>query len=160
MVGAFDAQRNFISTIPGYPGGRLLFMTNPRLTLVRAVRAAFQIGARAAGCAEKSLLAVLILLGVVAFAPSAALAVATAPVLVPTGGFGIDGDLLASTPTNNMGDWLSNSVSAGTGGFVLFTNGAPVNTNTSFLPSPFPPPEAGKRFAAESPLCYVKNKFR
>src|SRR6185503_17494079 len=53
----------------------------------------------------------------------------TAPVTPPAGGFAIDGNLLANSPTNGIGDWLSNT---GSGGFVLFTNGATVNTNNTF----------------------------
>ncbi len=54
----------------------------------------------------------------------------TAPVSLPAGGFGIEGDLLANIPTSGVGDWVSNSVSSG-GGFVLYTNGTPVDTMTT-----------------------------
>jgi hypothetical protein len=56
----------------------------------------------------------------------------TAPISPPTGGFGIDGNLQANTPTNNIGDWLTNSASAGTGGNVLLTNGVPIDTNITY----------------------------
>src|ERR1051325_373947 len=78
----------------------------------------------------------LILLFALVFAPSAARGAAavpgTAPVSIPTGGFGIDGDLLANTPTNNIGDWVTNASFPGAGGFVLFTNGTPVNPLITF----------------------------
>ena len=54
-----------------------------------------------------------------------------APVNPPAGGFGITGSLLANVPTSGVGDWVSNSISSG-GGFVLYTNGLPVDTNTTF----------------------------
>jgi len=53
----------------------------------------------------------------------------TAPVNPPAGGFAIDGNLLANTPTNGIGDWVTNSAS---GGFVLRANGAVVDTNNTF----------------------------
>ncbi len=53
----------------------------------------------------------------------------TAPVNPPAGGFAIDGNLLANTPTNGIGDWVTNS---GSGGFVLKANGAVVDTNNTF----------------------------
>src|SRR6266566_354945 len=52
----------------------------------------------------------------------------TAPVSLPVGGFSIDGDLLANTP-GGTGDWVSNSAP---GGFVLYTNGTPVDSTTTF----------------------------
>ncbi len=51
-----------------------------------------------------------------------------APVSPPAGGFAIDGDLLANTP-DGTGDWVSNSAP---GGFVLYTNGTPVDSTTTF----------------------------
>ncbi len=54
-----------------------------------------------------------------------------APVLVPAGGFGIDGDLFANSPTANVGDWLAGT-NAGTGGAVLDANGVPLNPATTF----------------------------
>lgn len=50
----------------------------------------------------------------------------TAPVDPPAGGFNIDGTLLTNS---NIGDWLYGS---GTGGFVLNSNGTPVNSGTTF----------------------------
>ena len=52
----------------------------------------------------------------------------TAPVSLPAGGFAIDGNLLANT-LDGTGDWVSNSAP---GGFVLYTNGTPVDSNTTF----------------------------
>src|SRR4051812_47503166 len=64
-----------------------------------------------------------------------------APVNTPTGGFAIEGDLKANTPTSgtgtlswlapNQGDWLSGP--GGTGGFVLDGTplGAPINPATT-----------------------------
>jgi hypothetical protein len=53
-----------------------------------------------------------------------------APVQVPSGGFGIDGDLIANTPIRNVGDWMPGA--NGTGSSVLNTNGAPLNPATTF----------------------------
>src|SRR5215831_19444726 len=53
----------------------------------------------------------------------------TVPVNPPAGGFGIDGDLGANTPTAGIGDWVPGS--AGSGGNVLTAAGVsldPVNT--------------------------------
>src|ERR1043166_7060303 len=52
-----------------------------------------------------------------------------APVLVPSGGFGIDGNLRANTPTLNIGDWLPGT--NGSGG-VLDASGVPLNSATTF----------------------------
>src|SRR5262245_4170826 len=52
-----------------------------------------------------------------------------APVVVPSGGFGIDGDLFANTPSANVGDWVTNSAS---GGGVLTAAGVPLNATTTF----------------------------
>src|SRR5690349_16215872 len=53
-------------------------------------------------------------------------AAGTAPVTVPTGGFGMNGVLKVNS---SAGDWLSGS---GGGGFVLNNSGTPVNTGTTF----------------------------
>ena len=53
-----------------------------------------------------------------------------APVLVPAGGFGIDGDLFANTPGSGSGDWLPGA--GGTGASVLDASGAPLNPATTF----------------------------
>src|SRR5437867_12046960 len=52
----------------------------------------------------------------------------TAPVLVPAGGFAIDGNLLANTRTNGVGDWVTNACS---GGSVLLASGAVLVPNHS-----------------------------
>ena len=49
----------------------------------------------------------------------------------PTGGFHIDGNLRANTPTANIGDWLTGA--GGTGGFVMSDAGAAVNAATTQL---------------------------
>src|SRR6185503_827430 len=54
-----------------------------------------------------------------------------APVNLPAGGFGIDGNLLPNTPAANVGDWLQ-SGAAGTGGGVLNQAGVPLNAKTTF----------------------------
>src|ERR1051326_3036334 len=59
-------------------------------------------------------------------APSAG----TAPVNPPTGGFGIDGDLGANTPTAGIGDWVPGS--SGSGGNVLTAAGVPITSGTTF----------------------------
>jgi hypothetical protein len=53
-----------------------------------------------------------------------------APVTVPAGGFGLDGDLQANTPVSGVGDWVAGP--SGSGGFVLNNNGTPVNGTTTF----------------------------
>src|SRR5262245_43897234 len=45
-----------------------------------------------------------------------------APTLVPAGGFAIEGNLLANTPTNGVGDWIFRTNNPGAGGGVLTTN--------------------------------------
>src|SRR6266568_384281 len=52
-----------------------------------------------------------------------------AQVTVPAGGFAIDGNLIANTPTPGVGDWLPDS--NGLGG-VLDATGAPLNSSTTF----------------------------
>ena len=52
-----------------------------------------------------------------------------APVNAPTGGFRIDGDLIAGTPTANQGDWLEGT----SGGYVFYNNGTPVSADHSKL---------------------------
>src|SRR6516164_4158492 len=72
--------------------------------------------------------AALLLQGLVALAVPPPAGVA--PVLVPQGGFSIDGDLIANTPSANIGDWLPGS--GGSGGSVLGSNGVPLNPATTF----------------------------
>ena len=52
-----------------------------------------------------------------------------APINLPTGGFRIDGDLKAGTPTINEGDWVAGS----SGGYVFYNDGSPVNSSNSRL---------------------------
>ncbi|NSW46183.1 MAG: SprB repeat-containing protein, partial [Bacteroidales bacterium] len=53
------------------------------------------------------------------------------PTIQPYGGFEIDGDLKANTPTNGIGDWLSNT---GSGGYLLNNNGTPLDPfNTLYI---------------------------
>jgi hypothetical protein len=54
----------------------------------------------------------------------------TALVTVPAGGFGIDGDLRANTPISGIGDWVPGP--SGSGGYVINSNGTPVNSATTF----------------------------
>jgi hypothetical protein len=54
----------------------------------------------------------------------------TALVTVFAGGFGLDGDLLANTPISGIGDWVPGP--SGSGGYVLNSNGTPVNGATTF----------------------------
>src|ERR1043166_7242361 len=54
----------------------------------------------------------------------------TAPLTSPAGGFGLDGDLLANTPLSGIGDWVPGS--SGSGGYVLNSNGTPVNPAITF----------------------------
>ncbi|MFV7237000.1 hypothetical protein, partial [Flavobacterium sp. ZB4R12] len=53
-----------------------------------------------------------------------------APVNPPTGGFHIEGNLVANTPTVDKGDWLPGT--GGSGGNVLDASGTPLNTSTTF----------------------------
>jgi hypothetical protein len=53
-----------------------------------------------------------------------------APVTVPTGGFQIEGNLQANTPTSGIGDWLPGTGNATNN--VLTAAGAPVNAATTF----------------------------
>ena len=58
----------------------------------------------------------------------------TVPVLAPTGGFGIDGDAFANTPSPaylNVGDWFYETGGTGTG--VLNTDGSPIDGTMTFL---------------------------
>jgi hypothetical protein len=61
----------------------------------------------------------------------------TAPVDPPSGGFGIEGDLQANTPTLGIGDWLPGPT--GAGGFVLPASGVPPigSTTTFHLTDPY-----------------------
>jgi len=53
-----------------------------------------------------------------------------APVAPPPNGFDIDGNLLANTPTVNIGDWVANTnLAPGSGGGVLSISGVPIDTN-------------------------------
>ncbi len=61
------------------------------------------------------------------------------PILVPAGGFAIDGNLLANNPANGVGDWITNAI--GSGGGVLNSNGIPFNGVTTFhLVDPYSSP--------------------
>lgn len=62
----------------------------------------------------------------------------TAPTGLP-GGFGIEGDLLANAPTNNVSDWLANG--GGTGVGVLTAAGLPINALTTYSSVSFSPGE-------------------
>jgi hypothetical protein len=53
-----------------------------------------------------------------------------APVSPPSGGFHIDGNLQANSPTAGVGDWIPGS--AGAGGYVMDSAGVPLDTNTTF----------------------------
>jgi hypothetical protein len=60
-----------------------------------------------------------------------------APVNPPCGGFGIDGDLFANTPTTpaaflNAGDWIQTNSFSGTGCGVLKTDGTPIDPSFTF----------------------------
>ena len=68
-------------------------------------------------------------LALVSWLPQAGAATGTAPVTSPTGGFGIEGDLQANTPTNGIGDWVPGP--AGPGGNVLTSAGVPLNSSTT-----------------------------
>src|ERR1043165_9891076 len=56
-----------------------------------------------------------------------------APLVVPVGGFAIEGNLLANTPTTGIGDWIAmTNLAPGAGGGVLASNGTPLNAVTTF----------------------------
>src|SRR5262249_11832625 len=83
--------------------------------------------------AENPIVSALLILCVLAgFSANAAPPPAgVAPVLSPSGGFSIDGDLMAKAPGANFGDWVP-STNAGSGGSVLDAKGAPLNPTTTF----------------------------
>src|SRR6476659_3833382 len=72
------------------------------------------------------------------FTGSAQIDKGVAPVDPPIGGFAIDGNLKANTPTSpapfaaNQGDWLFGA--GGSGGYVLdgTNSGTPLNSSTTF----------------------------
>src|SRR6478672_9509923 len=72
----------------------------------------------------------LLLLSVSFLATTAQVGPGIAQVTAPTGGFHIEGNLQANTPTAGIGDWLPGSV--GGGGNVLNAAGVPVNAATTF----------------------------
>src|SRR6266581_1932308 len=53
-----------------------------------------------------------------------------APISPPNGGFSIDGDLVANTPTGGIGDWLPGAL--GSGGSVLDASGCPLDPSTTY----------------------------
>jgi len=55
-----------------------------------------------------------------------------APVLIPAGGFSIEGDLLANTPVSGAGDWMTATNYPGAGGGVLDASGTPLNPATTY----------------------------
>ena len=55
-----------------------------------------------------------------------------APVASPTGGFGIDGDLIANQPASGAGDWLYLPSVPGSGAAVLDSAGIPLNPDVTF----------------------------
>jgi len=55
-----------------------------------------------------------------------------APTIAPSGGFGIDGDLLARQPTAASGDWVVATNQPGTGQGVLAADGTPLDPTTTF----------------------------
>src|SRR5262249_7217941 len=55
-----------------------------------------------------------------------------APVDPPSGGFAIDGNLVANSPDANAGDWLSLTNFPGSGGCVLNSAGSPLNPLATF----------------------------
>ncbi|MBK5193271.1 MAG: hypothetical protein JJE07_08670, partial [Flavobacteriaceae bacterium] len=55
----------------------------------------------------------------------------TAPVIVPSGGFAIDGYLKANHTVSGIGDWLQNE--PGAGGYILNNDGTPLNVNTTLF---------------------------
>ncbi|MBN2508571.1 MAG: hypothetical protein JXQ71_17980, partial [Verrucomicrobia bacterium] len=57
-----------------------------------------------------------------------------APVNPPSGGMGIDGDLVGNEPMMGTGDWLlpTNSPPPGSGGAVLSPGGVPLDADTTF----------------------------
>src|SRR5438105_4530013 len=57
--------------------------------------------------------------------------IGVAPVLVPAGGFAIDGDVLANIAAINTGDWTLGT-NSGSGGAVLSAAGVPLNPSTTF----------------------------
>src|ERR1051325_3216362 len=54
------------------------------------------------------------------------------PVIVPAGGFAIDGDVCANMPTAGVGDWLTNAMYPGAGGGVLSATGVSLDIQKTF----------------------------
>src|SRR5262249_38588837 len=54
------------------------------------------------------------------------------PILSPTGGLSIDGNLIANTPVTNVGDWMFLTNAPGSGGAVLGPTGVSLNGSTTF----------------------------
>jgi hypothetical protein len=71
-----------------------------------------------------------ILLSAFVFSFKISLAQYVAPVSPPSGGFHIEGNLQANSPTAGVGDWIPGS--AGGGGYVLDSAGVPLDTNATF----------------------------
>jgi hypothetical protein len=67
---------------------------------------------------------------VVSLLSTPSIAQQVAPVYPPAGGFHIEGNLRANTPTANVGDWLTGP--GGTGGFVMTDSGVPLDTVNTF----------------------------
>ncbi|MBE0423912.1 MAG: hypothetical protein IBX66_08225, partial [Lutibacter sp.] len=57
----------------------------------------------------------------------------TVPVLTPTGGFGIDGDAIANTPTPGIGDWFYNPLFPGSGGSLFNLDGTVKDPTMTFF---------------------------
>ena len=70
-----------------------------------------------------------------ALAGSISLQAQTITVQNPSGGFEIDGDLEANTPTSGVGDWIAGA--AGSGGFILDNSGTPSSSMTQFIVDQF-----------------------
>src|ERR1043166_3477008 len=83
------------------------------------------------GCFTYAKVFLALLLVAFALPASAAVGTGTVPILTPSGGFAIDGDLLANSPTSGAGDWLTNSAASGTN-FVLKLDSTTTNVVNPF----------------------------
>ena len=82
----------------------------------------------------KTFIKILVLLAIITVASvniaSAQIGSGTAPVIVPSGGFRIEGDLLSNSPTTGIGDWAAGP--AGSGGYLFCNNGNPFYSSSTF----------------------------
>jgi len=78
-------------------------------------------------CACRRVAAVFLFLWIATLGHAVPPPAGNAPVIIPAGGFGIDGDLEARTPAGALGDWIMATNLPGSGGGVLSSQGVPLD---------------------------------